>query len=268
MKDQSFDFPVSLQPIFTRSGVQVPRARAVVRDDLDRPMSVVSDRYSLYTHKEVMNAVQPFVRELGKSEVSYSLEKEGARLVATHTFKDVSIKVPTGHNNYDGTPRSVGDVIALQINVINSYNRSTSLEFELGGLVLRCLNGMTMFDEFFHLRYAHLAESWDRQLPKPEVIMRALQKTEGKLQQWGEQDLDRYQREELVQTGIKLQLFPKRFVEKNIHRFNNAETVWDLYNAFTYVVTHGSVRMQQSGKLNRFDRVNRLFRSVLEPTAA
>lgn len=257
-----YRFPVALEKAFTKDGIEIPRTRTIVRQDTKLPLSVVSDRYKLYTHEDVMNAVKPFVRELGQPETMFSLEKDGARLIATHTFRNHSIQLPRGHD----TERSIGDVVALRLHIINSYNRSTALEFKLGGMVLRCLNGMTLFEHLFHLSFRHLGEAWTGELPRPQTVVSAFSQAGEQWKRLAEASLTPRDQRKLVEDAVKLQILPKRSFEAERVRFERAETYWDLYNAFTYVYTHTSKRMQVSGKLTRGDKLNVLFNDHLNGT--
>ena len=211
-----------------------------------------------------MDSVQPYMDRLGKPTTEFYLERDGARLIATHTFKDVAQHLPSHIHN--GT-REVGDVVALQIHAINSYNSTTALEFKLGGMVLRCLNGMTAFDSLFNLRFLHLADNWNGTLPRPEFFLNAFQKNGERWKQYAETALTHAQRTTIVNDGLELGVLPRTYYKREESRFNGAETAWDLYNAFTWVGTHAAKRVQQSGRLNRMDRINILFENALAPAA-
>lgn len=259
VQSNDFRFPVALERVFTQDGQEVPRARSVVRLDNRRPLSIVSDKYQLYTHEQVMDAVDPFISKLGIPKTEYHLEKEGARLIATHTFKDVAMHLPA----HGTTDRALGDVVGLQVHVINSYNAKSSLEFKLGGLVLRCLNGMTIFDGLFNLNFRHFGESWDGQLPRPELVLSAFKKAEVKLEEYANRILTHKEKTTLIEDGGKIGILPRRYFERERSRFESSETAWDLYNSFTYVASHSSNRTQYSGKLTRYDRLNVLFENAL-----
>jgi hypothetical protein len=254
-----YDFPAELEGAYDMRGNAVPHVRLVVRKDTDDVLAAVSDRYRLITHKEVMQPVEDFVRTVGKpSDERYVIEKNGARLVATHTFKDVALTLP-GHR-YHGASRSLGDVVALRTHAINSYNSTTAFEFRLGSLVLRCLNGATSEESLFGLRFKHI-QSADIQFPSAAVLLKAFEKQGDIWKSWAEQGLTPTVKADVITKGKHLQLVTDRHLKDAAPYFDYSETVWDLFNAFTYVITHNG-RVQESGKLNRYDRLNGLFNHV------
>ena len=66
----SYDFPVELQDVFAKNGTQIPHTKSIVRSDTGSPLSVVSDRYHLFTHREAIEATKPFTDLFGEVETS------------------------------------------------------------------------------------------------------------------------------------------------------------------------------------------------------
>ena len=254
-----FRFPVALENAFDQRGNIVPRTKLVVRKDTDEVLSNVSDRYRLITHEEVMKPVEAFTATIGKGDAEYYVEKNGAKLVATHTYKNVALSLP-GHKMHGQSAASVGDTVALRTYSINSYNSTAPFEFQIGALVLRCLNGATAFDSLFSLRYRHIGVNKSNLLefPDPKVVISAFERQGDQWKTWADLGVNSNQVKTLVEDGRRLQLLSMRSYNENKDYFERADTVWDLYNAFTYVITH-STRTQESGRLTRFDRLNGLF---------
>ena len=259
----SYDFPVDLERAFDMRGKVVPNTKLIVRKDTDLVLASVSDKYRLITHKEAMGPVSDFTRSLGASTVDYSLERDGARLLATHTYKDIAVTLP-GHKMPG--QKQVGDTVALRTHSINSYNATTSFEFSIGALVLRCLNGATAFEDMFSLRYRHIGVD-TLEFPKADLVLSAFQNQGNAWKAWAETEITPIQRTQLIEHTMKLQIVSKRAYSENTEYFTGAETVWDLYNAATYVITH-STKIQESGKLNRFDRLNILFNHTFSKKVA
>ena len=253
---QPWSFPVSLQRIRTEHGVEIPWSRAVVRSDSGSPLSVVGKDYALHTHGDVMAAVTEWGKRLGKSKVGYSLEREGAQLLATHTFPDVRVLTPRGHGE-DG--RKVGDMVAMRVHILNSYNAQTSLVFSLGGLVLRCLNGMTIAQDIFHMAFRHLGDGWDGKLPDPEIVLKAFTHAGETWRTWSELTISKVRREYIIQQASLLRLLPAKILLAEAPRFTSVETVWDLHQAFTYCVTHKSPRLRASSQVERTRKISSLF---------
>lgn len=263
--DQSYRFPVALEPAYDRHGHEVPRTKLVVRQDTSDVLATVSDRYKLITHDEIMKPVHDFARILGKSSAQFSLEKNGAKLVATHTFRDIAITLP-GHKMPG--QKAVGDVVALRTYATNSYNTTTPFEFQLGAMVLKCLNGATALNDLFRLRFKHVGDlRGGIHFPKPEIVLEAFKKQGDIWSVWADQEVKQPQKTILVEEGVKLQLMSKRSYTENQDYFDRADTVWDIYNAFTYVITHSN-KILESGKISRFDRLNGLFNHVFAEQTA
>ena len=155
-----YDFPVELQDVQTVGGVLIEGSQAVVRTDKNEPLAIVSDRYRLITHKELVEAADPFIKKLGKAEKIFTLEKNGARLVTEYTFRDNVIKLP-GHR-IPGETRKVGDTVALRLYGINSYNTSTPFEIRLAAMVLRCLNGAMIGEDMFNVKFKHVVSPQEK----------------------------------------------------------------------------------------------------------
>lgn len=253
-----YRFPVALEPAFDSRGNEVPKTKLVVRQDNFKVLSAVSDRYRLIPHERVVEPIKDFVRILGRATAQYSVERDGARLVVTHTFKDIGLELP-GHK-MPGQAKK-GDVVALRTYATNSYNTSTPFEFRFGAMVLRCLNGATAFDSLFGIKHRHIGNSFEDEIifPKPEILVAAFHQQGDLWKAWAEKGFEtRAQVAQIVEQGLKLQLMTRKAYQEKETYFTQADTVWDLYNAFTYVITHNE-KIQESGRISRFDRLNALF---------
>lgn len=255
MQTESWSFPVELQKIFTASGKEIPRARTVIRVDTGTPLSIVGKDYQLYTHEEMVRAADPWIKKFGKPTTSFTTEREGARLIVIHKFTDQTKTLP-----------KINETIGLELRMINSYNASTSLEFQIGARVLKCMNGMTLFDDLFSLKFKHLGQTWNHELPDPAVIELAFDRGVDRWEHWSEKKLATKQRSELIESGQRCGILPKRIYEQEKPRFQEARNLWELYNAFTYVTTH-KTKASCSGKISRERKLNRLFEAVVAEVA-
>ncbi len=113
------DFPVSLEPVFHRSGESpnpIPNRRAVVRQDTGKAIAVVSDRYQLVPHQRILDVVDQALKplDIGPSPRGVYIDRAGARMRALFKFPGLAKPVvePDSicpclkiHNTYDGTSR-------------------------------------------------------------------------------------------------------------------------------------------------------------------
>jgi hypothetical protein len=252
-----YEFPVDLRKVFDEYGDEIPKSRHVMRTDNRKSLAIVSDRYNLIPHKPIAEVVELFAKSLGgKVSRTVKLESEGGKLVLEHTFKDIDIKLP-GHK-IPGA-KTQRDTATLTAFTINSYNRETSFSFRLGSIIARCSNGMLVMDDYFHIRHKHLKGIEDIQFPKPELAIAAFQSQSEQWEKWAEIPLTQDQVQTMLSDSRKVGLIPLRSAKDFAAHFNEAETAWDAYNAFTRALTHGSPRMGASGRLGRLDQLNRFF---------
>lgn len=248
----NYDFPVELQRVFLKNGQALKHSRAIVRTDEDIPLAVVSDRYSVITHKEVMDVINPYVSQFGDPETEYSLERDGARLVALHTFKNRTINV-----------RKVNDKVALRVYTVNSYDSKSSVLMRVGAMVLKCLNGMVTQGEYMDIRFRHMGQP-DIELPDPNLVTREFEKSEDRWGRWASMkitDESFLKTKELLFTSQVISQRAYAQIENDIKR---SENVWQLYNAFTYSLNHVQTRTKHFGRLNRLQKLDRVFAHVFE----
>lgn len=250
-----YDFPVELQPIYTKLGTKLPRNQAVVRTDTQAPISVVSSIYNLITHKEVLDAVVPFMQKFGAGDPDVVVERDGARIVATWRFLDRTLAT------------QAGDKIGLTVHAINSYDKTGSVIIRVGGVVLRCMNGMTAVHDEFSLYYRHSGKKIELEMPDPEIV-------------WGQfvagtqfwSALEQHEispdfKTKLIELALERKVASETSLEADAvsSQIEASKTAWDLYNAFTYAITHESKTRNRTTEILRQDKLNRLFKSAYLP---
>src|SRR4051812_12153685 len=88
-----YDFPVELQPISTEpGGFIVPNRLAVVRTDTMRPIGIVSKKYALLPHADVIDTLRESFKgqEVQKKVV---VTHGGARMYVEIILPNVTLKV-------------------------------------------------------------------------------------------------------------------------------------------------------------------------------
>ena len=120
---------------------------------------------------------------------------------------------------------------------------------------------------FFGLNIKHVGRGdIEINLPTAEAVIAAFQETGRVWEEWADMQLNQRQIKYLVDESANYGLSGRRAMEEHATRFTSCETLWDLYNAFTYVITHASNRLQETSRLNRFDRLNIMINSFLKET--
>ena len=222
------NFPVELMPIQTKSRIAIPDRRAVVRTDTNTPLGIVSTKYELLKHADVVNG---FRKALGNEEYeeTIKLARNGAQLYATYSLPTYHIEVRPG------------DVISLQFIVKNSYDGTNALQIMLGAFRLVCTNGMMIGKKFFAFSQKHIgseAGTIDAGKLKEKVTMIADQFAKAL---------------PVMQTMAKTTVFhPSEYFEtkkvripkyllataKESYETERDKSLWGVYNSLTYAITH------------------------------
>lgn len=239
-----YDFPVSLQPTFTKSGKEVPGRRVVVRDDTDLPIASVSTKYRLIEHKEVMSKAFDYVKTIGEPAVQFHVGQNGARAIGEFTFRDSTSEVRKG------------ELVGLRVYVDNTYNAKGSLKVKIGGLCLWCLNGAVNYKGVFDLNVRHTGDA-EIKFPTPDEVFANFKQTTERFRRLTEVALPAPQYTEYVAKAVEDSVIGEKAAE--VLQINEP-TAWGMYNAFTYHITHReSSRATAIGKVNRLARVDRWF---------
>ena len=133
-----YDFLVELVSVVTQpSGILIPHKFAVIRSDTKQPMGIVSNRYGLIHHKDVVDG---FRKALSNTEHQEHIEviNNGTHLFATYRIPEVIAEVREG------------DQVSFQFVVKNSYDGNSSLQIIFGAFRLVCSNGMVIGKQFLN----------------------------------------------------------------------------------------------------------------------
>jgi len=236
----SYNFPVSLQDIYTKSGKQVPRYKAVVRGDTDEPIATVSTKYKLIEHATVMDEAMKYVQRLGNPTSKFYLSGKGDRAVGEFTYADKTLAVQKG------------DMVGLRVYAESSYNGKQAIKVRIGGLRLVCMNGLMQPNDIFSLSVKHTGDV-EFKFPEPEEIMDRFTRTISTLSNYSQMEIPGGQFREYAEMAVEEGVVVKKAIEKIS---DEDRTVWDLYNHFTYHITHQeSSKASYLGKMNRLNKV-------------
>lgn len=252
-----FDFPVALKELRTIDGTKVPGSRAVVRTDTDEPISVVSNRYKIIGHGEVMGAVTPYMREIGEPERKLYIERRGARFTAEYLFRDKTIDVGTNH-------------VALRVVVQNAYMTGYAVRIQVAVTVLECLNlGIISEKSIFDVAVRHTGEHSKIELPPPETLLKAFTSSQTVFNRYSTVEIkyDAGSDFLLAEKAPTLTALPETTREAIAARWTKGydagqRTVWDLLQHATYEITHNSPRLSFTGRHQRLTRTARIFNAV------
>lgn len=134
---------------------------ALFRKDNKRQLSVVSKGYGLVTHREAVDFAQKLLTKSGvktddavhKSVMGSDGKRLFHQMVFPHYAFDASKETGVRNTAFDGQSRN--DSIVPVITMRNSYDGTSPVSFDGGGLRLACLNGMQVRKDLYRIKLAH-----------------------------------------------------------------------------------------------------------------
>jgi len=158
MSKALYDFPVELRKIEIEGGIKVLNRLAVVRTDTKKDIAIVSDKYKVVPHKEVLDVFHDLKNV---KEESISVCKGGALMFGNFSIGDKRNKAEVG----------VGDIVQFGMRVFNSYDMTTGVGFEITALRLKCTNGLLVPSQVARFSFKHF-EKVDVGALEQEVVGR------------------------------------------------------------------------------------------------
>jgi hypothetical protein len=127
------DFPVILRPVYQAlagSYPEIPKRRAVVREDTGQVLAVVSDRYALVPHQRILDLVEEAIGPLNVGVVPRGIyvDRAGARMRAL--FKFPSLVQPVLGD----------DTLCPCLKIQNTYDGSSRIAIHIGAFRFACTN--------------------------------------------------------------------------------------------------------------------------------
>lgn len=225
------NFPVELRDIYTRfDGKQVPIAgrKAVLRTDTKHTLGIVSTKYELLKHDDVVKGFRNALKD-ERFEESIKLAKNGAQLYATYSLPEHTVEIRPN------------DRVSLQFIVKNSYDGTNALHITLGAFRLVCTNGMMIGKKFFAFSQKHIgseAESIDAGKLKEKVTMIADQFAKALPVMQTMAAATVFHPSEYFET--KKVRIPKYLLAaaKESYEAESDKSLWGVYNSLTYAITH------------------------------
>lgn len=238
-----YNFPVELTAIRTRykgTAIAIPDRKAVLRTDTLIPLGIVSTKYELLKHADVINGFRDALKDQHYNE-TIKLAKNGAQLYATYSLPEHKVEVRKN------------DVISLQFIVKNSYDGTNALHITLGAFRVVCTNGMIIGKKFFTFSQKHIGSEAgvvDSSVLKDKVNMIATQfaKTLPIMQDMAETPVTIDPDELFDHKKIKI---PKYLLAFAAEEYRNAQdlSLWGFYNSLTYAITHHMKRESPSASI-------------------
>jgi hypothetical protein len=215
---------------------------AVVRGDTGQVLGIHGKDYQLGGNREVF---EPFDQALHASQlgtgrvlVCDALSHDGARAIRTYRFPMNRLDV------------GLGDLVEMELKVVNSYDASAAFTAIVGGHRLACENGMTVSRHYAH-SYGRHTRGFD--------ISAMIQRINGtfaiflaetrRWRRWRRIVITDADADRVFATlpGVSVRLQDQLMQGWHRERAELGRTLWALFNTATHWASHGEVRRRSSG---------------------
>lgn len=215
--------------------------KAVVDTDANRILSIVSNKYKIVKHSDLLNVCDNSLN-LGQTEVVYTeYDNLGARMVRLYRF-----------------PKLFYNGIQFALLLTNSYDLSLGIHLSVRGYRERCMNDLFTGSSIYNLSSKH-TEGFSFEDFSECVKGLSLTNFEEQIDTWEE-----WKHEEIDNTD---QLLKQLFVTKKrlsiarqkLTQYTGIMTKWILFMLVTNVLTHEMTPFQY---LRHESRINRIFSRI------
>lgn len=249
MNANVYDFPVEKQPLYTKDGIMVPRTCAIVRTDTNRPISTVSDQYSIIKHEEMVNRVLDCVKRFGEPKAKFDIAQDGRKLICQFDFADKTLALKKG------------DKIGLRVFARGTYDAKQSMLIDIGGLRLQCTNGMVSSKSEISIKVNHKGNV-DWSMPHHDELWDVFARAGKRWEYLQTLDLTESEYTAISEKAVHDDIIP----EKALLSPKDGFSAWDMYNQFTHFVTHTSKAMPL-GKFARLNKIDGFFQEVFDASS-
>lgn len=161
-------FPVSLAPLVActaKGDRKVDHSRAVVDARSGRVLSVVGRDYRLITHEQALELAFECVAAAFPQTRRADWHVGAAQATSSGAACCFDLQHSTGQLEFAGLPAALKpDVFGPFVRVVNSYNHSRALSFNIGYYRKVCRNGLILRDSVVSLHFQHSRRSMREQI--------------------------------------------------------------------------------------------------------
>ena len=224
----AYDFNVQEKAILVAgTDTVIPKKKVIVREDTGLPLSVVSDKYQVIKHADMVTNFEAALAALPSFRdytVTTALPFDGAQMYRKYVF-----------NTLTAEPK-VGDVVKLVLELQNSYDGKTKGGYLVSGLRLACTNGQVVPGKFINILTKHCATfNLDKMV---DGLATALPLFEQTIQQWRNWHDVQVNTESLV-AMLERTAIPEKTVKKIVEKFATEDkTKYGAFQAATWVISH------------------------------
>lgn len=231
LKDNDLLFPVHEEAVLTKDGKKQP-FKQIVRSDTDETIAVHTEQYQLVPNNVILEQVDPV------------MDYFGGRIIKAENFSNrrfyVQYELPE-HGFHVSNSDTNDDIIHPRLVLTNSYDGMLMFRFMLGAYRLVCSNGMVIpVKETHNIGHRHKNEnieissiSEDVETGVNELIAEFNKNTQVFEVLAGKKS------NEYVFNAVHQLLGPQAEDDLlNAYGREGHETLWNVYNAGTRVITH------------------------------
>lgn len=257
-------FPVALRDVQYVSddgiSVPIPSRKAVVNLATNRALAVVSDRYTLVNHSEVLGSIERMLKRLNLEKAPRRVHLEGGGRKVHALFKLEDREFDIG--------RREKDILCPMIRIINSYAADSRIIMELGAFRFVCTNlsvgGGGVFASGFRSIHAGEIDTQDTARKMGETIEQFPAMVET-FRAWQDVSWTAKRSGGILKalSGVPkrhLDVIAKRWKLGDDEGRGKAPNVWRAYNIATRYATHESRTAKVAFGLLR--RVNDAFTNI------
>lgn len=222
-----------------------PSSKLNIRTDTGAVLGEVSDRYHFVQNRDVVDAVENELSDLGEFDRKIVAIRDGQRMIAEYTFKEVTRETKKG------------DTVGFRFFVNNSFDGKTSLSFNVGAVRFVCSNGMVSAEKEWTASRKHnvnLRVDWVR-----EAIKIALDKFNVLVNNYSRFEsvkIDQQQGQNILDNMVMKGLLAKRvsgYISEIWHAPTYKEdgdpagerSLWNLFNAGTQYLRDNEEKGQE-----------------------
>lgn len=231
----------------------IPGRQVVTRKDNGMPLSIVSDRYALVTHQQVLETIDQAIAglECGPVPRGIYVSNGGAKMRAIYKFPALERELKV--HALDRTT----DLLCPLIKVTNSLDGSSKISIEIGAFSFVCTNfavgGSGIFAGGFLAVHAGTIKIEAAGVQLATFLAR-FDRILDLLAHWSKLSLTEEQHKQA------LQFMPERYAKRLLDLRSSYSSVFDVYNDATDFCTH---HLRSSHRaLHLLAEVNRGFQGI------
>jgi len=222
--------PITEEKIYVKDKA-IKDKKAIVRSDTGTVLGVVSNRYELFKHEDVLDSINTVAGKLNLIQPEPNFYKEGAVMHADYYLNEVK----------EIASSTVGDTVKFGVRVMNSYDGSFKLSYLLVAFRLVCSNGLVLPKTIRSFSIKHFKSNANKFTGEDifnrlNVSLNDVDKIVSNYDTWAQMKVNIPEVNHFLLTE-----FGKRESKNLIEYYNNCveeNTVWGLYNVLTKYVTH------------------------------